>query len=123
EYLLSRVSGRRQHVRGEDRERFHLRQPLVDQLRGGERAAENDALDSLDGALDATARPAAYLGGGDVTGSNRFEAQLTRDDSQIRRTCGRSEPDLPPLDPKWGLCGSGAVMPREEDAVEVAVWS
>ena len=70
EDLFGRIRRRREHVRRKDRERLGFRQALVDQLRCGERAAEYDALDRLDCALDASARPAAHLSGRDVTGSD-----------------------------------------------------
>src|SRR5207247_11398067 len=89
----------------------------MDQLRGGEGAAESDALDRLDGALDAATRAAAYLRGGDVTGGDRFEAELTRDDPQIRRARRRTEPDLSQLYPEPRPRGPGPLVAGDDDSL------
>src|SRR2546428_5866111 len=87
----------------------------MDQLRGGEGAAESDALDRLDGALDAATRAAAYLRGGDVTRGDGFEAELTRDDAQIRRPSRRTEPNLPQLYPEPRRRGPRPIVAGNDD--------
>ena len=89
----------------------------MDQLRGGEGAAESDALDRLDGALDAATRAAAYLRGGDVTRGDRFEAELTRDDAQIRRPSRRTEPNLPQLYPEPRPRGPRPLVAGNDDSL------
>src|SRR2546422_10831231 len=89
----------------------------MDQLRGGEGAAESDALDRLDGALDAATRAAAYLRGGDVTRGDGFEAELTRDDAQIRRPSRRTEPNLPQLYPEPRRRGPRPIVAGDDESL------
>src|SRR2546427_11550153 len=89
----------------------------MDQLRGGEGAAESDALDRVDGALDAATRAAAYLRGGDVTRGDRFEAELTRDDAQIRRPSRRTEPNLPQLYPEPRPRGPRPIVAGDDESL------
>src|SRR5207244_8856375 len=117
--LLGRVGARRERVGREDRERFELREALLGDPRSRERTPKNDALYRLDEPLEAASRPAADLGGRNIPGRDRLEAQLAWDDPQIRRTRGGAVPNLAQLDPKWGLRRTGALVPRDDNALGV----